>query len=144
MYVEYNSNNSGRSWWLKDKDWKKLEKAGWVVVWSWLSEKFNESGNYVRQKNGMPKIVPSHESGSSWDKEVREVGYRWIGALAKKAYKPNCKTLAEAVEEWEKLTGACSTDAGCACCGQPHRFTLYDNKGKEVASGPSASYSASW
>lgn len=27
--VEYSSNNSGGSFWLNDKDWKALEKAGW-------------------------------------------------------------------------------------------------------------------
>ena len=31
--VEYNSNNSGGSWWLKDEDWYKLEEAGWEVEW---------------------------------------------------------------------------------------------------------------
>lgn len=47
-------------------------------------------------------------------------------------------------EEWEKLTGACATDTGCACCGQPHNFTLYDSKGKYIESGPHASYEAHW
>jgi hypothetical protein len=31
--VEYISNNSGGSWWLKDADWTKLEKNGWDVRW---------------------------------------------------------------------------------------------------------------
>jgi len=31
--VEYSHTNSGGSWWLKDKDWKALEKAGWTVKW---------------------------------------------------------------------------------------------------------------
>ena len=33
MKVEYSSNNSGGSWWLKKKDWLNLEKAGWTVEW---------------------------------------------------------------------------------------------------------------
>ena len=33
MKVEYTSNNSGGVWWLKDKDWKALEDAGWDVDW---------------------------------------------------------------------------------------------------------------
>ena len=33
MYVEYNANNSGGSWWLSDGDWKALEAAGWKVKW---------------------------------------------------------------------------------------------------------------
>lgn len=39
MKVTYDSNNSGGHWWLKDDDWKALEKAGWVVHWKperWL------------------------------------------------------------------------------------------------------------
>jgi hypothetical protein len=38
-YVEYDTNNSGGSWWLSDEDWKNLEKAGWEVSWKkkrWL------------------------------------------------------------------------------------------------------------
>ena len=33
MKVNYSSNNSGGYWWLEDKDWYALEKAGWVVEW---------------------------------------------------------------------------------------------------------------
>lgn len=32
-YVIYRSNNSGGSWWLDEKDWINLEKAGWIVDW---------------------------------------------------------------------------------------------------------------
>ena len=32
--LEYSHNNSGGSWWLKDEDWKNLEKAGWKVQWT--------------------------------------------------------------------------------------------------------------
>jgi hypothetical protein len=32
-HVEYSSNNSGGSYWLKDEDWANLEKAGWEVQW---------------------------------------------------------------------------------------------------------------
>ncbi|ERB55312.1 hypothetical protein N806_29720 [Rhodococcus sp. P27] len=32
-YIEYNSNNSGGSWWLTDEDWYALERAGWDVQW---------------------------------------------------------------------------------------------------------------
>lgn len=30
MKVEYNSNNSGGSFWLTDANWESLERAGWV------------------------------------------------------------------------------------------------------------------
>ena len=37
-HVEYQSNNSGGSWWLEDHHWKALEDAGWDVEWDveWL------------------------------------------------------------------------------------------------------------
>ena len=33
LAVEYDSNNSGGSWWLGDDDWRKLAQAGWEVKW---------------------------------------------------------------------------------------------------------------
>lgn len=29
--LEYSSNNSGGGWWLSDKDWQAMKKAGWNV-----------------------------------------------------------------------------------------------------------------
>lgn len=31
--IEYDSNNSGGSWWLSDKNWEDLAAAGWEVSW---------------------------------------------------------------------------------------------------------------
>lgn len=31
--LEYATNNSGGDWWLEDRDWYALEKAGWKVSW---------------------------------------------------------------------------------------------------------------
>ena len=31
MKINYNSNNSGGSFWLSDEDWENLEDAGWVI-----------------------------------------------------------------------------------------------------------------
>lgn len=148
-YVEYNSNNSGGSWWLEDKDWKALEKAGWVVEWKNLEHAFTEKGDYVRLKNGLPKLVPlgkgNGKHASIFRNKPGEDGkVRWLGALATKAYKPGAKSIREAADEWERITGQTATDAGCPCCGQPHTFTLYDDNGKYVESGPSARYEASW
>lgn len=114
MKVEYSSNNSGGRWWLKDEHWHALEAAGWKVDWK------KDSSELV-DKDG-----------------------RWLGALATEAAKPDCSTIAEAVEEWERLTGQCSTDTGCPCCGQPHSFTLYDDEERYVDSGPEIHYSAEW
>lgn len=112
--LEYSSNNSGGSWWLKDKDWKALEDAGWVVEW------------YAEEKQFNGKPYPDG---------------RFIGALASRAHKfVESKTAAtEAVEEWESVTGQNATSQGCNCCGRPHYFSLnkevpcthcdkYDNK----------------
>lgn len=143
-YVEYDSNNSGGHWWLKDEDWKALEAAGWKVVWHWLTPDYDASGNDVSDSDGTPKLVLKSESTSQyvWDKDAKP-GDRWLGALASHAYRTGL-SLREAAAEWERVTSGCATDAGCACCGQPHRFTEYDDKGKYVASGPDASYVASW
>jgi len=68
---------------------------------------------------------------------------RWLGALATSACREGLSLL-DAVAEWERVTGECSTDVGCACCGQPHNFTLYDSFGKYVESGPNIEHTSSW
>lgn len=115
-YVEYSHNNSGGRWWLTDADWKALEAAGWKVAW---------------YKDQDRKFLRPDPDG------------RWLGALASEARKDDASSLKEAVAEWERVTGKSSTDAGCACCGQPHSFTFYVD-GEWTASGPTAEYVASW
>jgi hypothetical protein len=115
-YVEYSSNNSGGHWWLTDDDWLALEKAGWEVKW-----------------------VKDDEYHQKYD-----TGDRFLGALATRAVKQNCNSLREAADEWERVTGKSATDAGCACCRQPHNFTFYDKDDNWVDSGPRAEYTASW
>jgi len=115
-YVVYSSNNSGGRWWLTDDNWRDLEKAGWEV--SWFSKETD-------------RIFSADKDG------------RWLGALAFKATRRGVNSLREAAAEWERITKRSSTDAGCACCGQPHTFTLYKN-GKYTESGPDARYEASW
>lgn len=143
-FVKYSSNNSGGHWWLTDSDWKALESAGWVVVWHTMSEQFSDAGDYVRDPiTGMPNIVPADQNGSRFLAPMVGDDGRWLGALARSAYRPDMK-LREAADEWERITGKCATDAGCPCCGQPHDFTEYDDKGRYVTSGPSTEYSAAW
>jgi hypothetical protein len=144
MYVEYSSNNSGGSWWLKDAAWRALEDAGWIVEWCALTPDYDKKGEYKRRKDGIPKFIKRGTKKCKYDIGKPDKDGRWLGALAKTAYKPNCSSLRAAADEWEKITGACATDAGCACCGKPHNFTLYDNKGKYIESGPHASYEAHW
>lgn len=145
-YVEYGSNNSGGSWWLTDKDWFALEKAGWDVEWGelWFCHGSNfgkDRPSYLKRLCPEGKDCRGHKSFAS-GKDMKD-GDRWLGALAKGAKRYGL-TLHQAVEEWERVTGKSSTDAGCPCCGQPHYFTEYDSEGKQVDSGPSTSYSASW
>lgn len=102
--VEYSSNNSGGSWWLKDKDWKSLEKAGWKI--NWFGEQDKES------------LI---------SKLTIEEG-RFLGALADRAEKSfEAKSPKEAiglaVKDWEKITKQEATDEGCNCCGAPHSFS---------------------
>lgn len=114
--LEYDSNNSGGSWWLNDDDWKNLEQAGWEVAWRKDME---------------------DQFGMSPDG-------RFLGALATTASK-EFNTAGEGVEEWEKITGQSSADEGCNCCGQPHNFSWTGADGSvkymNIVSGPS---SVSW
>lgn len=147
-YVEYDSNNSGGRWWLTDNDWTNLEKAGWVVAWASLQHLYDDSGNHVREDNGLPRLVPrdgTEEGLSSFGIEKDSKGqYRYMGALARTAYLPDCDDIRAAADNFDLVTSCCATDAGCPCCGQPHNFTLYDSDGSWVASGPETSYSCGW
>lgn len=141
-YVEYSSNNSGGSWWLSDQNWKDLEAAGWKVAWTTLEHEYSAKDDYVREPDGTPKLVPIGQGNSKFPSLVSKDG-RWLGALAKVSYKPNCDSIRDAAAEWERITGQNATDPGCACCGQPHRFTLYRD-GKYIESGPDIDYVARW
>lgn len=146
-YVEYDSNNSGGRWWLTDEDWRALERAGWIVRWSTLGFKYTPEDDNCRTADGVPVLVPVEElPEDNWQRRGRGASPdgRWLGALATGAYKPGATNLRDAVEEWERVTGKSSTDAGCPCCGQPHNFTLYGTNGEHIKSGPSVSYEASW
>ncbi len=102
MKVEYRSNNSGGCWWLKDEHWRALEAAGWEVGW-------------YRDKKPEPGLIP--------------LGERWLGALANEASK-EFETPAEAMREFERVTGLKVTEEGCGCCGPPHAFEWPEGKNK--------------
>lgn len=99
--LEYSSNNSGGSWWLKDEDWLALEAAGWKVQWIRDQEK------------------------PSWDNS----GDRFLGALATNASK-EFSNRREGIDEWAAITKQNPDDEGCNCCGVPHNFTWYDAEGQ--------------
>ena len=122
MLVEYNPNNSGGSWWLKDEDWKALEKAGWLVVWAGLSFDYKDGG-YQFELNGLPKLKKGIVSMFA-EKDSHGV-YRHLGSLARYAFN-QFDSIKHALEEFEKVTGQNVMDEGCDCCGAPHSFRWPD------------------
>ena len=116
MLIQYTSNNSGGSWWLKDKDWYALESRGWKVSWV---------------KDEKDKFFRPDKDG------------RFLGALAKIAQKV-FPSVADAMREFEEVTGQNVSDEGCNCCGAPHTFywgcALYDKKCKCPPKSPHKNY----
>lgn len=149
MKVEYSSNNSGGSWWLSDDNWRALEEAGWTVEYGqpyFCHSKYASLGGQRPTdlvECDSAKACKGHRAVRTFAEAMRQTEVRWLGALAKSAFREGL-SLRDAVDEWERVTGCSSTDAGCACCGQPHSFTEYDDDGKYINSGPSARYEASW
>ena len=122
MYVEYDSNNSGGSWWLKAKDWEALEAAGWIV--HWVQPRKDSFMGYGRSTESYENPLTPHE---------RHPDAEWLGGVAMSAAKET-DDLQSAVEEFERVTGQDASAQGCNCCGPPHSFTLYDDEGNYVSS----------
>lgn len=137
MRVEYRSNNSGGSWWLKDKHWKALERAGWFVNWGGVYFCHSDY-SFGKAPAGKPEpCAPGDECpGHRKYDSATEVGTdRWLGAIAKEAWK-DFDSVADAIREFERLTDQTASDEGCNCCGAPHSFSWTDDAGKhEYASG---------
>lgn len=93
MKVEYSSNNSGGRWWLTDADWQAMETAGWTVEW------FSNERSNTMIRDG-----------------------RFLGALASRASK-DFTSAADAIRDFERLTGQDASVDGCNCCGPPHSFS---------------------
>lgn len=92
--LRYHHNNSGGSWWLTDKNWEDLEKAGWTVEW----RKYEDDDCFVHKG-------------------------RFLGALATEASK-RFENPDDGVAEWAKVVGLDPWDQGCGCCGPPHNFSF--------------------
>lgn len=101
--VEYSTNNSGGSYWLRDKDWEALRNAGWLLM-DWDNAVYT-NGRYVVDKSGLPTV--------SAPAKIENAHY---------AFK-KFTSITEALKEFEELTGQDVTDEGCNCCGAPHSFT---------------------
>lgn len=143
MYVEYSSNDSGRHWWLEDEDWLALEKAGWKVWWHRLVTVYDEKGRFIYDEDGLPILRELEKGEKTLARKDENGNYRYLGCLAAYAFRAGLH-LREAVAEWERVTGKDSASVGCSCCGQPHYFTEYGDKGEEVDAGPHENRSMSW
>lgn len=102
MIIEYSTNNSGGSYWLKAKDWKRLAEAGWKLF-GFDNFEYDAQGKYVRDEDGLPKRKGSLPDNPHY------------------AFK-QFNTIQEALREFEELTGQDVSDEGCNCCGPPHSF----------------------
>lgn len=131
MIITYSSNNSGGSWWLSDKDWKALEKAGWLVEWGgayFCRSKWGEVPKGKSQPCKSSDKCPGHRKCDTW----QEVGEdRWLGALAKEASK-DFESPGQALREFEAITKQDVSDEGCNCCGSPHSFN-WGETGKDYS-----------
>lgn len=56
------------------------------------------------------------------DKDSLDVKFGWLADYASKDF----ETPAQAMREFEKITGADVSDEGCNCCGAPHSFRWGD------------------
>lgn len=131
MKVEYDSNNSGGSWWLKEADWVALEKAGWCVEWGSSYFCHSEWASFPKPPNKPEPCATKdechgHRRFDTLD-ECKAAGDKglWLGAYAKTATL-ECSSLAEAIRSWESVTGREASDEGCNCCGAPHTFKQVD------------------
>lgn len=134
--VEYDSNNSGGSWWLKDEDWAALEKAGWYVQWLGLSfchARYPGIGGAKPAPETCPdsQSCHGHRGANSYEEAIaagRDA--RWLGALAREAtfeVTAYSAALAEsnAQQLWSEDIGFrySGDEEGCNCCGRPHYFS---------------------
>ena len=132
-WYEYSSNNSGGNWWLSDENWKQLEEEGWFVIWGGLYF-CNSKDSWSAPPAGAPtctaKQCHGHRRYNSYEAVVAAGdGVRWLGALARDAWK-KFHSEGEAIAEWERITGQNVEDEGCSCCGSPHSIHEgYRNEG---------------
>jgi len=103
VVLEYDSNNSGGSFWLDDEHWFALAEAGWEIAWA-----MGSGLDYDR--------LPPPKNASARDRR------RWLGTLATKARITTFNPL-QSIREWEKITESDASAEGCNCCGPPHTFS---------------------
>lgn len=66
----YSSNNSGGRWWLKDKDWKALERNGWKVEWAKKGGFMVQNGRYLGAlaTSAKKKFYSEGEAVAEWER----------------------------------------------------------------------------
>lgn len=126
MRVEYDSNNSGGGWWVKDEGWKALEEAGWSVYWGERVRFVRDaSGSLAKDKDGNIMTDKSDWRPKNYaDALARGKKERYLDALATSALSPEVESVGEAIRSWEKATGLDASAEGCNCCGPPHTFEV--------------------
>lgn len=102
--VKYSTNNSGGSYWLNESDWKALQDAGWLIM-DWDNAVYDSTGHYLADENGLPT------TSKPADLDTAHYAYKKF------------KSIKDAIEEFEQLTGEDVSAEGCSCCGPPHSFT---------------------
>jgi hypothetical protein len=115
VVVEYDSNNSGGSFWLSTEDWEALAEAGWNVHWVDPTERWG--GHPLSAYEEPLKPCAKVEGAES------------LGTVATSAAK-EFDDPSEAIPEFERVTGQDASDVGCNCCGPPHSFEYEDEDGK--------------
>jgi hypothetical protein len=115
VIVKYDSNNSGGSFWLSTEDWEALAKAGWNVHW------YDPNNRW----GGRPASAYEEPMKAC----IKVDGVEVLGALASSAAK-EFDNPADAIPEFERITGQDASDVGCNCCGPPHSFEYEDQDGK--------------
>lgn len=131
MRVEYSSNNSGGSWWLKDEDWKALEEAGWDVQWGELEFCFSNWRGRSPVICASAEVCEGHPEYTSYEQAKKGGGF--LGAVAMKA-SFKCETPEEAIRSFQEVTGQDPGAEGCNCCGPPHIFS-WGGRGLDISWG---------
>jgi hypothetical protein len=112
--VELDQNNSGGRWWLSREQHNKLLAGGWN-----LPKPSESDGSPLAAS--MARLVESMER-----KNDTGVPYDWRHGLW-----GNFDSLRDAVESFERLTGADFFAEGCNCCGCP--FSMRADNGEYVS-----------
>lgn len=109
--VNFSENNSGGSWWLKQKDYDALAAAGWDIDGRRLSVRDPAEPDCPRSATLMVTVQAETERRACSIAEER------------------------AIESWEQATGYDSNEEGCNCCGPPYQIYCWSADECDVPPG---------